>query len=143
MAGRFTGVGFMILGALSVGVSFGYAKRFITPLRLSPLALTTYQLRARLVILVLITDFTDITNISSEITTLLANLIGLGLLGTGAAYLCYYFIIEKLSVLGASTVTYIPPVIALLIGTALLISLKVNACHMRLIVSFEQACLVL
>lgn len=38
------GAGFMVMGAMSVGFSFVYAKRFITPLQLSPLALTTYQL---------------------------------------------------------------------------------------------------
>ncbi|GAM64198.1 permease [Vibrio ishigakensis] len=36
------------------------------------------------------------------------------------AYLCYYFIIEKLGALTASSVTYIPPVVALAIGGGLL-----------------------
>lgn len=41
----------------------------------------------------------------------------LGLLGTGLAYILYYFIVERLGAVGASTVTYLPPVVALLIGS--------------------------
>jgi drug/metabolite transporter (DMT)-like permease len=40
----------------------------------------------------------------------------LGLLGTGGAYIIYYLIVEKLGAVTASSVSYIPPVIALLIG---------------------------
>ena len=39
-----------------------------------------------------------------------------GLLGTGLAYIIYYFIVEKMGAVSASSVTYIPPVVALLIG---------------------------
>jgi len=111
-----TGVGFMMMGSMSVGVSFVYAKRFISPLKLSSLALTTYQLGAGLIILFFLTDFSGITNITSDNSTMLATFIGLGLLGTGVAYLCYYFIIEHLGALVASSATYIPPVVALAIG---------------------------
>jgi len=43
----------------------------------------------------------------------------LGLLGTGLAYIIYYYIVEKLGAIAASSVTYIPPVVALLIGSLL------------------------
>jgi drug/metabolite transporter (DMT)-like permease len=46
-------------------------------------------------------------------------IIGLGLLGTGLAYITYYYIVEKLGAISASSVTYIPPVVALLIGALL------------------------
>ncbi len=42
--------------------------------------------------------------------------IGLGLLGTGLAYVLYYHIIAHLGALVASSATYIPPVVALVIG---------------------------
>ena len=35
------------------------------------------------------------------------------------AYLLYYFIVERMGAVGASTVTYLPPVVALLIGALL------------------------
>jgi drug/metabolite transporter (DMT)-like permease len=42
--------------------------------------------------------------------------LGLGLTGTGMAYMLYYFIVGRLGALAASSVTYIPPVVALLMG---------------------------
>jgi hypothetical protein len=44
---------------------------------------------------------------------------GLGLCGTGLAYICYYFVVANLGALAASSVTYIPPVVALVIGVFL------------------------
>jgi len=46
-------------------------------------------------------------------------IVGLGLLGTGVAYILYYFIIDKLGAVGASSVTYLPPVVAMLIAVLL------------------------
>jgi drug/metabolite transporter (DMT)-like permease len=40
----------------------------------------------------------------------------LGLSGTGVAYILYYFIVERLGAVVAASATYIPPVVALLIG---------------------------
>lgn len=111
---------YMVLGAMSLGFSFVYAKRFISPLQISALALTTYQLGVGLLISLFITDFTGISNITTSTLSLVSSIFGLGILGTGMAYLCYYFIIEKLGALTASSVTYIPPVVALAIGGGLL-----------------------
>ena len=44
---------------------------------------------------------------------------GLGLCGTGLAYLAYYHVVANLGALAASSVTYIPPVVALVIGVLL------------------------
>ena len=40
----------------------------------------------------------------------------LGLLGTGIAYVLYYYLVQRMGAVQASTVTYLPPVVALLIG---------------------------
>lgn len=114
------GATYMVIGAMSVGFSFVYAKRFISPLQISPLALTTYQLGTGLLILFAITDFNDIEVITHSAVAFSGTVLGLGLLGTGLAYLCYYFIIEKLGALTASSVTYIPPIIALAIGAGIM-----------------------
>ena len=42
--------------------------------------------------------------------------LGRGSSRTGLAYILYYYMIEKLGVLKASSITYIPPVVALIIG---------------------------
>lgn len=110
------GVGYMILGSLSVGISFMYAKKFLADKQIAPLALTTYQIGLALVILACITPFTGITAIAQDSTASLGLIIGLGLLGTGVAYLTYYYLILNLGAVVASSVTYIPPVVALIVG---------------------------
>lgn len=110
------GVISIILGSLVLGMSFVYAKKFISPLNIHFAALTSYQLGFAFVLLVFVTDYKGITNVISNTHVLLGLIIGLGLLGTGLAYIIYYYLIEKLGAVNASSVTYIPPIIALIIG---------------------------
>lgn len=113
---NYEGIFSIILGSLSVGASYIYAKKFITPLKIKASALTTYQLGFALLVLVFIIDFEGINNIWQDTNSAIGMVIGLGLLGTGVAYIGYYYIIEKLGALKASSITYIPPIVALLIG---------------------------
>ena len=46
-------------------------------------------------------------------------ILGLGALGTGAAFLIYYFIIETLGSVRAAGATYIAPVVAVIIGAVI------------------------
>lgn len=110
------GVVYIILGSFVLGASFVYAKKFISPLDIHFAALTTYQLGFALIFLLLITDYKGITFISNDLHTFWGLVFGLGLLGTGLAYIIYYYIVEKFGAVSASSVTYIPPIIALLIG---------------------------
>jgi drug/metabolite transporter (DMT)-like permease len=110
------GVLWMIAGSLSVGCSFVYARKFVSPLRLSPLALTTYQIGFALVILIASTDTNGSLRIFGDIHASIGLVFGLGLLGTGVAYILYYMIVDRLGAVAASGVTYIPPVVALGIG---------------------------
>ncbi len=110
------GVGFIVVGSLSLGVSFVYARRFITPLKLTAAALTTYQLGFACLILILVTPLEGFEAIYQDPIASAGLVVGLGLLGTGVAYILYYFIVDRLGAVGASTVTYLPPVVALLIG---------------------------
>ena len=113
------GVLYMVAGSLSVGASFVYAKKYVIPLKLPAAALTTYQLGIGLLLLALITDYEGMGNIWTDIHASIGLIVGLGLLGTGLAYIIYYYIVDKLGAIAASSVTYIPPVVALLIGSLL------------------------
>lgn len=113
------GICYMIFGALSVGGSFVYAKRFLSPLGLPAAALTTYQIGSALFLLLLVTPLDGIEVVFLNPRAGVGLVVGLGLLGTGAAYLAYYYIVEAFGALTASAVTYIPPVVALLIGAAI------------------------
>jgi len=113
------GLIYMVGGSLSVGVSFIYAKKYVTSLNIPAAALTTYQLGLGLIILLIIVSFDDINNIWSDVHASIGLVLGLGLLGTGIAYIAYYYIINKLGAVNASAVTYIPPIVALTIGVVL------------------------
>jgi drug/metabolite transporter (DMT)-like permease len=114
-----SGVLYMILGSLSLGSSFVYARRFLSKLDISPLALSTYQVGFALGILAVVTPFAGLNNIAHSAVALTGLVFGLGLTGTGIAYVLYYYIVQRMGAVQASTVTYLPPVVALLIGSLL------------------------
>lgn len=113
------GVLFMTLGSFSLGVSFVYAKKYVVPLKLPTAALTTYQLGFATIILALVTDFGGISSIAQSGAALAGLVLGLGLAGTGLAYIIYYYIVGEMGAIAASSVTYVPPVVALAIGAVI------------------------
>jgi len=119
VSSNLTGVLYMVGGSLSVGASFVYARKFISPLRIPAAALTTYQLGYAMVMLSLFTDYDGMANVWTDMHASLGLVIGLGLLGTGLAYIIYYYIVEKMGAVTAASVTYIPPVVALFVGSVL------------------------
>jgi drug/metabolite transporter (DMT)-like permease len=113
------GVLFMIAGSLSVGSSFVYARLFLVDKGISPVALSTYQIGCALLMLLLVTDLHGIARIADDRAALAGLVLGLGLTGTGLAFILYYFIVQELGAVRAAGVTYIPPVVALLAGSLL------------------------
>lgn len=113
------GVFYMVIGSIGLGSSFVYARKYIVPLKLPAAALTTYQLGVGMLILVVITKFSGINEIWVDLHTSLGLILGLGLLGTGFAFIIYYYIVKNLGAVTAATVTYLPPLVALLIGVFL------------------------
>lgn len=110
------GVLYILFGSAVLGSSFVYAKKFIVPLKLHFSALCTYQLGFATLSLALVVNFHNIENITTNTHIFLASILGLGLLGTGLAFIIYYYIIERLGAIQASSATYLPPIVALVIG---------------------------
>jgi drug/metabolite transporter (DMT)-like permease len=110
------GVAWMVVGSAVVGASFVYAKRFLVGLDIAPAGLTTYQLGLGLLTLALVTDTDGIGAITGDARALAGLVVGLGLLGSGVAYLLYYVLVGRLGAVTAASSTYLPPVIALAIG---------------------------
>lgn len=110
------GVAYMLIGSMSLGFSFVYARRFLAPLEIPAAALSTWQTGFALVPILLLTDLQGITAIATDTGTLMGLVLGLGMAGTGIAFILYYLIVQRLGALVASSVTYIPPLVALLIG---------------------------
>ena len=113
------GVAYMLAGSMSVGCSFVYARKFISPLKLPAVALTTYQIGLAMVFLLLVTSLRGIEAVFDDTRAWIGLIVGLGLCGTGLAYVIYYYIVDNLDAVAAAGVTYIPPVVALLIGVFL------------------------
>lgn len=110
------GVLSIIFGSFVLGSSFVYAKKFIVPLKLHFSALATYQLGFALLVLFFAIDFEGIEDIYSDMHIFIGAILGLGLLGTGVAFVIYYYLVESLGALVASSATYLPPIVALFIG---------------------------
>jgi len=114
-----SGVLYMVAGSFSLGCSFVYARKFLMDKALSPLALCTYQIGLALLVLLATTDLGGIERITTDPVALGGLVFGLGITGTGVAYVLYYFLVQQLGALKAAGVTYIPPVVALGIGALL------------------------
>lgn len=105
-----------LMGSVSVGGAFVYAKKYVLPLNIPISAVITYQLGISLVILVLFVDLKGIGAIWNDLYIAAGVIFGLGVLGTGIAFIIYYYIIKRMGAVSASAVAYIPPVIAMAIG---------------------------
>lgn len=115
-----TGVLCIAFGSFCVGLSFVYTRKFLSPLGISPIALCTYQLGLSSLTLLIIGDYDGILMIFTDWKAAGSLFVGLGLLGTGVAFMCYYYLVGTLGAIKTASVTYIPPVIGLLTGALIL-----------------------
>jgi drug/metabolite transporter (DMT)-like permease len=112
------GVLWMLAATSILGLSYVYVRRFLSPHNLPPLALATWQTGLALLVLLALTDRTGITAILGDRHAAAGVAVGLGILGTGMAFLIYYYLLQELGAVAASGATYITPNVALLIGWA-------------------------
>lgn len=112
------GVAWMLSATIVLGVSYVYVRRFLSPHNLPPLALATWQTGLALVVLLFVVDRAGMSNIMENWHAAAGVAIGLGVLGTGMAFLIYYYLLQELGAVAASGATYITPNVALLIGWA-------------------------
>lgn len=108
----------MLAATIVLGISYVYVRRFLSPHNLPPLALATWQTGLALVVLLFVVDRTGMSNILQDWNAAAGVVIGLGILGTGMAFLIYYCLSQELGAVAASGATYITPNVALLIGWA-------------------------
>jgi drug/metabolite transporter (DMT)-like permease len=118
-ASSVAGVLVLLVATLCYGFAMPYAKRFVLPLPYSPYVLAASQVSASAAI-TLVPAL--IWGVSSAPPTggAIIGIALLGLLGTGMAYVWNYRNIELAGSVIASSVTYITPVVAVILGVALL-----------------------
>lgn len=111
-----TGVAAMLAGSVSYALALVYARRYVVPLNLGPLKLAAYQMLFAVVLLAPFAAPGHWSALAAHPGALLALILGLGLFGTGIAFVIYYRLIQTLGAMKAASVYYIPPVVALGVG---------------------------
>lgn len=101
------------------GVVFVYQRRFLTGRGTPPLALATGQMVAASVVVVLATPLIVAAPVTWDPLPVLS-LVVLGVLGTGLAYAINFRLIQDEGATNASTVTYLLPVVAVVLGALFL-----------------------
>ena len=112
---QLTGVIALLLAVTCYGISFPYTVRNIIPLGLKPEAAATTQLVMAAITLLPFYLFDGISQDYYRPATLFA-MLALGILGSGIAYIWNFSIIAAAGSSIASSVTYLTPVVAIIVG---------------------------
>lgn len=105
----------LLLAVSCYGVSFPYSRKFVLPRKLQPEALATVQVSAGAITLLPFYLMDGITNNEYRPGPVFA-MIALGVFGSGFAYIWNFKIMEAAGSAIASTVTYVTPVVAVIVG---------------------------
>jgi drug/metabolite transporter (DMT)-like permease len=111
------GIALCAVAVALYGISFPYGRRFLTPLKYSPISASAVQVGfglAQLLPLMLIPQTFAPT------TRSLVAVIALGALASGLAYILNFTIIAQAGAIVASTVTYWTPLVAVIAGVLIL-----------------------
>ncbi|MGO4453329.1 DMT family transporter [Arthrobacter sp. RAF14] len=108
-----------LLATLSYGLAFVYLRRFVSPRRLPALSVATVQVGLGAVIMLALAPLTatDPMRLSWPVTLSVA---ALGVVGTGLAYLWNTNVVAAWGATNASTVTYLTPVVGVVLGIVVL-----------------------
>ena len=109
------GIALLLLATLCYGIAMPYAKRFVSPLPYSPYVLAAAQVSASALLAALPALLVGVTHAPVNASALWG-ILALGILGTGFAYVWNYRNIELAGSVIASSVTYVTPVIAVVLG---------------------------
>ena len=108
-----------LAAAVSYGISYVYMDRYLAKGPVPPVTLAACQLLASAVILAGVLGVTGYRPIQLTGTTI-ASVAILGIIGTGVAYVLAYQIITREGATAASTVTYLNPIVAIVLGVLVL-----------------------
>ena len=113
------GVGASLLASACYATSYVYARRFLSARQFSPLVLSTGHMVAGAVLLGILAPGVALQHMALT-TSVVTSVIVLGVIGTGIAYVLNYRLIADEGATAASTVTYLLPIVAVLLGLAVL-----------------------
>jgi drug/metabolite transporter (DMT)-like permease len=117
--GQLLGIGACLVAVVCYGFGFSYARRHLSQLPDKPVALATGQVLCGTVQLLPFAFAFGHVAAHRQVSSLLA-LAALGILGTGVAYILNFHIVRHAPATIASSVTYLTPVFAVIVGVAFL-----------------------
>jgi drug/metabolite transporter (DMT)-like permease len=108
-----------VAAGASYGISYVYMDRFLARRGISPVTLSACQLLSASVLLAVVLGVTGAQAPRLD-ASVVVSIVILGLAATGAAYVLNYQIITSEGATVASTVTYLLPVVAIILGVLVL-----------------------
>ncbi len=119
VSGSLLGIGASLLASASYAASYVYARRFLSARQFSPLVLSTGQMVAGAVLLGALAPAVALHPMTLTMNVV-ASVVVLGVVGTGVAYVLNYRLIADEGATAASTVTYLIPIVAVVLGLVVL-----------------------
>lgn len=104
-----------IAAAISYGVAIGYMRKFVSPRPISGTTIAFLNIGTAAVIMLLLTPVLAIGPVDLTFPVV-ASLVLLGALGTGLAYIWNIAVLRAWGPTTASTVTYLIPIVAVVLG---------------------------
>lgn len=109
------------LGAVgSYGIAFPYARRYLSPIGEPAIALATGQVSVAALQMLPVVLLTGVQPRGDLTVMIVAAMLALGVFSSGFAYILNYRIVELAGASTASTVTYLTPLVAAVVGVSLL-----------------------
>jgi drug/metabolite transporter (DMT)-like permease len=115
LSGELSGQLACLGAAACYGVAFTYTRRFVARSGLPLLVLAAGQLGVAALILLCASPFVATRTVHLH-PSVVASVLALGVVGTGLAYVLYYGLIRDEGATTASMVTYLIPIVAVLLG---------------------------
>jgi len=109
----------LVVAVTCYGVAFPYSRKFVLPHKLQPEALATAQVSLAAATLLPFYLFSSVGKDHYRLGSILA-MLALGILGTGYAYIWNFQIMAAAGSAIASSVTYVTPVVAVIVGVLFL-----------------------
>jgi len=122
-ASSLPGIGLLLIAVACYGIAFPFARRYLTgptarePLH--PLSLATGLLGWGVIVTGPVIVVTGVNEAPIRLTPVLS-VIALGALGSGIAYALNFFVTQNADATTASTVTYLTPLVAVIVGSLVL-----------------------
>jgi drug/metabolite transporter (DMT)-like permease len=110
----------LLVAVTCYGIGTPYVRKYIAPLKLSTEVSVFGQIGTAAITLLPIYLLSGQYFTSTPTLSAIASVVAIGALGSGIAYLLYYKVLDVVGSAIASSVTYITPIIAVILGVLLL-----------------------